>query len=92
MSEAPVRVDNLVLTVDTDFGALVHDILLGGGGVGSLRSDNFPLDWVFRAYEYLRGTPYAGLLAGGVAANLEAAEAEVRDQARIFFEHHPGAQ
>jgi hypothetical protein len=88
---APVRVDNTMLTGDTDFAALVRDNLLGGGGFGSLRSDNFPVDCIFRAYEELRGTPYADLLSRGVAANLDAVEPDVREQALLFFRALPDA-
>jgi hypothetical protein len=85
------RVDNVTLTMTTDFAALVHDVLLGGGVVGSLPSDCFPVDWVFRAYRELRGTPFADLLSLGVAACLTAPEPDIRAQALIFFQSEPDA-
>ncbi len=88
---APVRVDNLTFDDATDFGSFVHDVLRGGGGVGSMRSDNAPLDWIFRAYEQLRNTPYADRLSRGVAACLEAPEPDVQTQALVFFQSQPGA-
>src|SRR5579862_481878 len=56
---APVRVDNITLSDATDFDGFVLEVLRGRGGVGSLRSDNAPVDWIFRAYDQLKGTPYA---------------------------------
>lgn len=88
----PRTIDNVTLTERTDFPAFVRDVLLGGGGVGSLRSDSEPLDWVFRAYKALAGSPYAGRLARGVAACLTAPEPEVRAQALVFFQTHPDAE
>ncbi len=85
------RVDNVTLTVTTDFAAFVREVLLGGGGVGSLPSDCFPVDWVFRAYGELHGTPFADLLSRGVAACLTAPEPDVRAQALIFFQSQPEA-
>jgi hypothetical protein len=84
------RVDTVELTDGTDFAALANKALLGHVG-GSLRSDNAPLDWVFRAYDELRGTRYADLLACGVAACLTAADPYVRAQALIFFQALPQA-
>jgi hypothetical protein len=86
---APVTVDNVTLGDATDFAALAHEVLLGGGGVGARRSDNFPLDWILRAYDELAGSPYADRLARGVASCLTAPEAEVRAQALVFFQRHP---
>jgi hypothetical protein len=86
-----VRVDTVVFAADTDFAGLAREVLLGGGAVGSLRSDCFPLDWVFRAYEQVRGTSHADGLARGVAACLTAVEPEVRAQALIFFQSQPAA-
>lgn len=85
------RVDNLTLTATTDFAALVREVLLGGGGVGSLPSDCFPVDWVFRAYGELHGTPFGDLLSRGVAACLTAPEPDVRAQALMFFQSQPEA-
>jgi hypothetical protein len=90
VSLAPRRVDTEVLTEQTDFAVLAHKALLGQIG-GSLRGDNFPLDWVLRAYRELAGSPYAQRLADGVARCLTAPEPEVREQARIFFEAVPDA-
>jgi hypothetical protein len=88
-----VRVDNVNLTDATDFDALALEVLRGGGGVGSLPSDNAPLDWILRAYDQLTAasSPYAARLARGVAACLAAAEPEVRAQALVFFQRHPRA-
>jgi hypothetical protein len=88
MGLAPRMVDTVMLTEQTDFADLAHRALLGTVG-GSLRSDCFPLDWVFRVYRELAGSPYADLLAQGVAACLTAPEPEVRSQARIFFKAEP---
>ena len=87
---APRTIDGIELTEGTDFADLAHRALTGTVG-GALRSDCFPLDWVLRVYSELAGSPYAEMLAHGVAACLTAAEPEVREQARIFFEAHPGA-
>lgn len=89
MSE-PLRVDNELLTDATDFDALALAALRGDAG-GSLRSDNFPLDWVLRAYHALHGSAYADRLARGVATCLTAAEPAVRAQALVFYESHPTA-
>jgi hypothetical protein len=88
---APVRVDSVTFDDTTDFDAFVHDVLRGGGGVGSARGDSAPLDWIFRAYEQLRGTPYADRLSRGVAACLDAAEPDVQTQALVFFQSQPAA-
>jgi hypothetical protein len=90
MERAPVTVDTEVLTERTDFADLAHRALLGTAG-GALRSDCFPVDWVFRAYHEVAGTRYADLLAYGVAACLTAPEPEVRAQALIFFGAEPAA-
>jgi hypothetical protein len=83
-------IDGIELTGRTDFADLAHRALLGTAG-GALRSDCFPLDWVLRVYHELAGSPYADILAHGVAACLAAPEPEVREQARIFFEALPSA-
>jgi hypothetical protein len=57
-----------------------------------LRSDSEPLDWIFRAYKAVAGSPYAGLLARGVAACMTAPEPEVRAQALVFFQTHADAE
>jgi hypothetical protein len=88
---APVHVDNVTLDDTTDFDAFVHDVLRGGGGVGSSRSDNAPLDWIFRAYEQLRDTPYADRMSRGVAACLDASDPDVQTQALVFFQSQPRA-
>ena len=85
-----VRVDNVLIGPDTDFAALAADAL-GGGVFGGPRSDNYPLDAVFRAYAELRGTPYADSLARGVAAALTDPDPLVRAQALVFFASSPGA-
>jgi hypothetical protein len=87
----PVRVDNVTFDDTTEFNAFVHDVLRGGGGVGSNRGDSAPLDWIFRAYEQVRNTPYADRLSRGVAACLEAPEPDVQTQALVFFQSQPGA-
>lgn len=88
---APRTIDGVTLSDQTDFAAFVHDVLRGGGGVGSLPSDNRPLDWILRAYAELAGSPYADRLAEGVAASLTAREPEVRAQALVFFQLNPRA-
>jgi hypothetical protein len=85
----PVVVDVFTLTDDTDFPALVRAVLNGAGG--SYPSDNSTLDWVFRAYEEIRTTPYADRLARGVAACGTDPDPEIARLARIFFERHPNA-
>ena len=85
------RVDNVTLTATTDFAALVREALLGGGGFGSLPSDCYPLDWVFRVYRELRGSALADRLSLGVADCLTAPEPDVRAQALIFFQSEPDA-
>ena len=85
------RIDHVELTDATDFRAFVLDVLRGGGGVGSRRSDNFPVDWIFRAYDQLtaESSPFAVQLSLGVAAALTASEPKVRAQALVFFQRHP---
>lgn len=83
-------IDGIELTEGTDFADLAHRALTGAVG-GALRSDCFPLDWALRVYRELAGSPYAEMLADGVAACLTAAEPEVREQARIFFDSQPSA-
>jgi hypothetical protein len=87
----PRRVDTVTLSATTDFAALVREVLRGGGGVGSLPSDCFPVDWIFRAYRELHGTEFADLFSLGVAACLTAPEPDVRAQALLFFQSQPAA-
>ncbi len=89
----PVMVDHTTLTEATDFDALALEALRGGGGWGSLPSDNFPLDIVFRIYHELQQTspPFAQRLARGVASCLTADDPEVRAQAIVFFDNTPDA-
>ena len=88
-----VVVDDVSLTDATDFDRLALDALRGGGQFGSRRGDNFPVDWIFRAYDELkaRSSPFADRPAAGVAACLTAPEPEVRAQALVFFQRHPRA-
>jgi hypothetical protein len=88
---APRSIDGVSLTDQTDFAAFARDVLRGGGGVGSRRGDSQLLDWIFRAYEELAGSPYADRLAQGVADCLTAPEPEVRAQALVFFQSKPRA-
>jgi hypothetical protein len=81
-----LTVDNIPITDETDFAEVALYALRGGGG--SLRSDNAPVDWVFRAYTELAGTPYVDRLTLGVAACLDS---DVRDQALLFFISYPEA-
>jgi len=83
------ELDGVVLTEHTDFAALVHDILRGGGGVGSRPGDDQPLAWIVRALAELSGSPCADRLTRGVAAALTAPEPAVRGQALVFFQSHP---
>ncbi|MEV4312552.1 WD40 repeat domain-containing protein [Actinocrispum sp. NPDC049592] len=83
-----VRVDTVTFDDELDFEALAHDVLSGGGGYGSLPSDNHPLDWIERAYQQVEQTPYAARLAHGVAQCLTAPDPLVRSQALIFFQAH----
>jgi hypothetical protein len=89
MTAPPLRIDTVTLTEDVDFGALAVAVLQGAGG--ALRSDGFPVDWMFRAYEQAQGTPYADLLTQGMATALAAADPMVRAQALVFFAAHPDA-
>jgi hypothetical protein len=84
-----MRVDQVELTDETDFAAVALTALRGG--YGGTRADNYPLDWVFRAYRELAGTPWAGRLARGVAACLTHEDPMVRAQALTFFVAHPDA-
>jgi hypothetical protein len=86
---APVRVDTVTFDEATDFDGFVHGVLDGGGGIGSFRDDNAPLDGIVRIYEALRSTLYADRLTRGVAACLTAARPEVRSQALVFFQSRP---
>ncbi|MBP2324168.1 hypothetical protein JOF56_004553 [Kibdelosporangium banguiense] len=87
----PIVVDTLTFNDDTDFEALTAEILSGGGGVGSNRGDSHPLDWINRAYNQVKPTPYACRLAQGVASCLTAANPRIRAQALVFFQTHPSA-
>ncbi|MBN2494715.1 MAG: hypothetical protein JXR96_09015 [Deltaproteobacteria bacterium] len=86
-----VVVDTFDLTADTDFAALVRQVLLGRAG-GSLPTDLDPADWLFRAYAELEGSPYRDRLAEGVSACLTDEEPRVRSGALTFFERHPEAR
>ena len=88
---APMQVDTVTFSDTTDFAALVREVLAGGGGVSALPSDAQPLDWVFRAYQHVRGTDYADRLSRGVADCLTAPEPEIRGQALVFFQSQPRA-
>lgn len=66
--------------------AFVRANLLGGGGLGSLRSDCFPVDAVLRVHGELAGSPLAARLEEGVAACLSDQDPFVREQARTFFQ------
>jgi hypothetical protein len=85
-----MRVDTVTLTDDTDFDALARGVLRGDVG-GSYPSDNMPLDWIFRAYEQVSGTPFAGRLSRAVAGCLTCVEPDVRAQALVFFQSQPRA-
>jgi len=85
----PVRVDVVTFTAETDAARVARDALAGDGGFGSFPSDNAPVDWVFRAYAELAGTPYADRLACGVAVCLSDPDPLVRSQALIFFRSEP---
>jgi hypothetical protein len=65
--------------------AFVRENLLGGGGLGALRSDCYPVDAVLRVHGELAGSVLAGRLEGGVAACLTDPEPFVRSQALVFF-------
>lgn len=88
---APIRVDVVTFTDETDTDQVAHDALSGSGGLGSFPSDNAPVDWIFRAYPALTGTPYADRLARGVAACLTDPDPLVRAQALLFFTAEPRA-
>jgi predicted DNA-binding WGR domain protein len=75
----------------TDFAAIAHDNLHGGGGLGGLPADCSPLDAVVRFYDDLRGTPHADRLSEGISACMTDPNPYVRFQALIFFENHPEA-
>jgi hypothetical protein len=72
--------------------AFARENLLGGGGLGALRSDCYPVDAVLRVHAELAGTAAAGRLEGGVAACLSDPDPFVRSQALMFFRvlHKPG--
>lgn len=86
---APVRVDVVTFTDDGDIEKIARDALSGSGGFGSLPGDRAPVDWIFRAYAELAGTPYADRLARGVAVCLTDADPRIRAQALLFFECQP---
>ena len=86
---APIRVDTVTFTDETDIEKIARDALSGSGGFGSYPRDRAPVDWIFRAYPELIGTPYADRLAHGVAVCLTDAEPEIRAQALLFFECQP---
>jgi hypothetical protein len=65
--------------------AFVRENLMGGGGLGALRSDCYPVDAVLRLHHELAGLVLAGRLEAGVAACLSDPEPFVRAQALVFF-------
>jgi len=75
-----------------DAAAFARENLLGGGGLGGLRSDCYPVDAVLRVHGELAGSPLAGRLEEGVAACLSDPDPFVRSQALMFFRvlHKPG--
>jgi hypothetical protein len=79
----------LGLTGDTDFAAFARENLAGGGGLGSLRSDCFPVDAVLRLRAELAGSPLAARLDDGVAACLADPDPFVRAQAAVFCGAYP---
>jgi len=72
--------------------AFARENLLGGGGLGALRSDCYPVDAVLRVHAELAGTAAAARLEEGVAACLTDLDPFVREQAQMFFRilHGPG--
>lgn len=86
---APIRVDVVTFTDDVDIEKIARDALSGSGGFGSCPGDRAPVDWIFRAYAELAGTPYADRLTRGVAVCLTDADPRIRAQALLFFECHP---
>jgi len=85
----PVQVDVVTFAEETDAARVARDAMAGDGGFGSFPSDNAPVDWVFRAYAELAGTPYADRLARGVAVCLSDPDPLIRAQALIFFRSKP---
>lgn len=69
--------------------AFVRENLLGGGGLGALRSDCYPVDAVLRVHGELAGSALAGRLEEGVAACLTDPEPFVRAQALVFLRARP---
>jgi hypothetical protein len=80
----------LGLAGGTDFAAFARAALAGGGGLGSLRSDCFPVDAVLRLRAELAGggSPLAALLDEGVAACLADPDPFIRDQAAVYCRAH----
>jgi hypothetical protein len=77
-----------VLEGEAEVAAFVRENLLGGGGLGGLRSDCYPVDAVLRVHGELSGSPLAVRLEEGVAACLTDPDPFVRSQALVFFRVH----
>lgn len=77
---------------EAEVAAFARGNLLGGGGLGALRSDCYPVDAVLRVHAELAGTAAAGRLEEGVAVCLSDPDPFVRSQALMFFWvlHKPG--
>jgi hypothetical protein len=69
--------------------AFARENLLGGGGLGALRSDCYPVDAVLRVHAELAGSAVAGRLEEGVAACLSDPDPLVCSQALVFFRVRP---
>jgi hypothetical protein len=72
-----------------EVAAFVRQNLRGGGALGALRSDCWPVDAVLRVHSELAGSPLAARLEDGVAACLTDQDPFVRSQAQMFFEIRP---
>jgi hypothetical protein len=83
-----VTVDGVSVTTATDFKTLVRS-QLAGSGPGRNATDVYPVDWILRVEERLRGTPLHDRLSEAVADCLTSPDALVRTQALHYFQSAP---
>jgi hypothetical protein len=88
---APHAIDGATLTEQTDFAALVREVLLDRGEIGMTNGEDRPQRRLERVLAQLAGSPYEERLSRGIAACLTAPEPEAQSQALIFFQNHPTA-
>jgi hypothetical protein len=87
----PVRVDTVTFVDGFDYQGFARSLLSGSGVVGSLPSDQGPLDWLARALPLLSGTPHEARLTSAIGTLLTDGDPDVRAEASRFFGQFPAA-